>query len=344
MKIIMPTFVTWNLTQQCNLSCSYCCGTLPGRELSYNEKLKVIHTLSDYNLTDIGISGGEPFILKNIINILKILDDHNMSIGINTNGIYLTEEIQKKLAKLDNIDHIYITLDGWEKDIHEKYRGKNTFKTIISNARKLSEYNIPFSIIHTVTPDTKDRLSNMARLCYEIGARTLIFNGVLPIGKGKEVKGQILNPSETFEVLKTAFSLYKEYYPELRITSSYPFSFLASPKKLVPLVRKIRKHQEMTRYCGIGFTRLFISPSGVITPCTFIHKKIGHILKDNLEDLWNSEKMEKYRNYVLNPKGKCSKCVYKDICGGCRAAALHIGGKIDGEDPRCPLEEVEHNV
>jgi radical SAM protein with 4Fe4S-binding SPASM domain len=36
-----------------------------------------------------------------------------------------------------------------------------------------------------------------------------------------------------------------------------------------------------------------------------------------------------------NIKGKCGICEYKELCGGCRSAALFYTGDILGSDTRC---------
>ena len=75
------------------------------------------------------------------------------------------------------------------------------------------------------------------------------------------------------------------------------------------------------------------SPAATTTPTASATLKINRS-KQIWDEMQNSEFYTKARDKG-NIKGKCGVCEYKEICGGCRTAALFYTGDIFGSDPRC---------
>ena len=65
---------------------------------------------------------------------------------------------------------------------------------------------------------------------------------------------------------------------------------------------------------------------------------VGIVKKKELKQIWNDIQKSDFFNKVKdknNLKGKCGVCEYKNVCGGCRTAALFYTGDILGSDLRC---------
>jgi radical SAM protein with 4Fe4S-binding SPASM domain len=91
----------------------------------------------------------------------------------------------------------------------------------------------------------------------------------------------------------------------------------------------------VTRGClgGIGFC--FISHIGIVQPCGFLDINCGDVTKTDFSEIWNnSETFLNLRDYS-KLKGKCGKCSFKRVCGGCRARAYEATGDYLAEEPLC---------
>lgn len=259
-----------------------------------------------------------------------------MKVSINSDGTLLEETLVRELKKIKLSGfEIDISLDGHNSITNDLFRGEGTFKKITKNIKYLDKYGINFNVAWIVNKKNINYISEMAKLSQKIGAKALLISDLLPMGRAKNMSDILLSKNDIKKLIQQAYELYKEYHPSLSIRVGSPFAFLVDPKNITNEIRKERKQWRFKQYCGMGFTRLFIAPSGAITPCVFIHRKLGNIFDNNLEELWNSKEMDELRHIVKNPKGKCSICEYKDICCGCRAVALHRTGNIYNEDPRC---------
>ena len=82
-----------------------------------------------------------------------------------------------------------------------------------------------------------------------------------------------------------------------------------------------------------------VAENGEVIPCSYNDAyRVGNAKDKSLGQIWDSMQSSEFFGRVkdkANIKGKCGLCEYKDICGGCRSAALFYTGDILGSDPRC---------
>lgn len=100
MDQLKPTFLIWIVTTSCNLVCSHCYTAKFGSdELTEEEKLIVAKEAIEVGIKKINLTGGEVLLQKNILRLINYLVQNNVSLSIFTNGIALTEDIVKEIAK-----------------------------------------------------------------------------------------------------------------------------------------------------------------------------------------------------------------------------------------------------
>jgi radical SAM protein with 4Fe4S-binding SPASM domain len=94
-------------------------------------------------------------------------------------------------------------------------------------------------------------------------------------------------------------------------------------------------HSESTRGCLGGITFCFISHVGQIQPCGYLELDCGNVKKQSFANIW--EKSEVFRNLRDLSKygGKCGRCEFIKVCGGCRARAYEATGDYLSEEPLC---------
>ncbi len=84
---------------------------------------------------------------------------------------------------------------------------------------------------------------------------------------------------------------------------------------------------------GVGFC--FVSHVGDVQPCGYLEIKCGNIRKEGLKKIWfESEIFNNIRDWSTYI-GKCGRCEFKAVCGGCRARAYAKYGDYLREEPYC---------
>jgi len=96
----------------------------------------------------------------------------------------------------------------------------------------------------------------------------------------------------------------------------------------------------VTRGClgGTGFC--FISHTGIVQPCGFLHVNSGDVTRTPFDEIWNSSEVFTRLRDFKQLTGKCGACEYKLVCGGCRARAFEATGEYMHEEPLCSYEPV----
>ena len=79
--------------------------------------------------------------------------------------------------------------------------------------------------------------------------------------------------------------------------------------------------------CGLQYCR--ITPEGKLTPCPYSPAVAGDLRTQRFADVWrDSPVFTALRGGLL--EGKCGRCEYREICGGCRARAYAQTGDLLG--------------
>tara|TARA_B100000686_G_scaffold293233_1_gene322587 strand:+ start:1829 stop:2743 length:915 start_codon:yes stop_codon:yes gene_type:complete len=157
----------FNTGTLCNLSCKNCyIESSPLNDnllyLSHEEVCKYLKEIKSKNITckSIGITGGEPFMNKDIIKIISTCLSKNLEVLILTNAMQPLQNKQKLLIRFKNNKNIKfrISLDHYTKNKHEKIRGNNSWHKAISGIDWLNKNKFNISIASRILYDSEIKL------------------------------------------------------------------------------------------------------------------------------------------------------------------------------------------
>jgi len=150
-----PYEVEIHLTLACNMRCIHCAydaGEPLTNELKLEDWQKVIAELEKLRVLRLIISGGEPFVFRNIRKLLNCMVSKRIRIDILTNGSLIDKDIARRLNS-PNLS-ITVSLDGATKQTHENFRRVECFDKIINGIQVLAENNVVFhlsAVLHKKT-------------------------------------------------------------------------------------------------------------------------------------------------------------------------------------------------
>lgn len=191
----------FEVTRRCNLKCLHCCESeqMPDNSL---EKIKfMVDKLSSSGLKKICITGGEPLLRKDLVEILKHMYSKKIYVTLSTNGLILDKRRLLELKPF--IDNIRFSLHGNEKT-HDKITGlKGSFKKVIEGVKIAGNLGIPVSIVMPVIFQNFLEMSSVAKLCEGVGVEKLHFFSLISRGRGGPLYDQEYVP---FAKIKTKFN------------------------------------------------------------------------------------------------------------------------------------------
>lgn len=118
------------VTGACNFSCKYCNGLKSSIDINILKKF-----IDKYEIKYIHLTGGEPTLYPNIIDLCSFIKSKNIELGLSTNG-----SADLSLYKLLNVDRFSISLDDYDENILNS-RGYKHIEKIKSNIQELSKEN-----------------------------------------------------------------------------------------------------------------------------------------------------------------------------------------------------------
>jgi sulfatase maturation enzyme AslB (radical SAM superfamily) len=137
----------FNTGTLCNLTCKNCyIESSPKNDrlayLSFDEfKVFVNESIqNEMGTEEIGFTGGEPFMNKDILKMIKYSLDNGFKTLVLTNAMKPMMNNKKNLNKLNHLNlSIRVSIDHYDKDKHEQIRGPNSWEPMIEGLKWLSE-------------------------------------------------------------------------------------------------------------------------------------------------------------------------------------------------------------
>lgn len=142
--------VVLELTTSCNLNCKHCIYQNSNEFISNffikkEEAFRLIGNFKKNNITKLVLTGGEPTIHPDFIEIAKFAKEQIPKVTLCTNGVIINERLEKEIINL-NFDTYTISIDSYIKKNHDEFRGrrgalKETLdftKLLLKNKKNLS--------------------------------------------------------------------------------------------------------------------------------------------------------------------------------------------------------------
>lgn len=337
-RLSAPRTVFWEVTSACNLHCRHCVsssGHLSPGELNTREALALIDRLVRAKIFYLVITGGEPFLRHDMLDLLRYASQKNIQVKADTNGTVLDSEAIDELARTRTYS-MQVSIDGIGK-WHDRFRGKaGAFDAACHTIRSLVGKGIRTNLITTVTSRNIGQLDSIIDLAVDLGCRGITVNPFVPVGRGKTNTDLKLDPQGYECLYRTLYDRANELKNRLNFSSEIGFSFLFDPG-----TKKVKR-----KYmgCGVGYDVLDIGPDGTAYPCPFLHAfPLGNVMNRPLEEVWrNAPPLEPLRALRKSRMhGPCKSCDHAPgICvGGCRARAFHEYGDLMAPDPACFVQK-----
>lgn len=140
----------------CNLRCSYCVAksspNAPRRALGGANVSRLVDEAAALNFDHIFFTGGEPFLLNDIYEMLAY-SSARLPTTVLTNAMILRGTRLDKLTAIRNENLIIqVSLDGGRAEHHDAYRGKGAWDKTVEGIRCLQERGFRVRIGTTETP------------------------------------------------------------------------------------------------------------------------------------------------------------------------------------------------
>ena len=323
-----PMMAWVELTRACNLRCPHCfvdAGDKREVEMSTERIIRLLDEWAEMGVFSVVITGGEPAIHRDFLEIVNHAHSHGFVVAIASNGMPLTD---KKLAQIPTDDVIIsVSLDG----IHGAgaAKGEDDFTAVTRKLLHIRDQGFNTSFMTTTTHDNVGDLQKFINFAMDndISLRSVPF---VPMGRGAlytELQNQRedIEKAAQFWIAEEKWERVKD--KELGLCSGKVFNFL------VTMVYSMRR-------CMSGRGLCYITSDGNVYPCSNCSANSlfpgGNLIEQDFAEVWeNDEWPIRGITWKTFLEKTCQGCPINDdesyFCTGrCTASAYALTGKTDG--------------
>ena len=307
-----------HVTYFCNYKCIGCYSEDEKRNKCSNlgtEQIKMLmRKLSDAGIRGLMISGGEPFLRTDIVELLKYakVELKISRIIIGSNGTRITNEIAEEIAPY--VDDIKISIDGYDESI-DFIRDKGATEIGIRATKILKRKGINVSLLATLHRGNYKYINSFLELSRSVGV-PIAFSVLTCDRNNESLEKYVLDGDEFCEAVNSVDGEIKVIDTSLSLED---LSFRTS--------------------CGAGERTISVDADGSVYPCHMLHMpelRMGNLLSDTMNDIMESEVAFGMKQTTVDTIEKCGECNYRYFCGGgCRARVYLTSQNMKALDIYC---------
>ncbi|MEY4937139.1 MAG: hypothetical protein RIS64_3498 [Bacteroidota bacterium] len=259
-------YVRLAVTDRCNLRCFYCMPEegikyVARQELmSFEEMDRLMYILSNAGIEKVRITGGEPFVRRDMMQFLRKIAEYNLQIHITTNGT-LTHQHIPELKSL-GIQSVNLSLDSLDKKRFFEITRRDEFDNVMKTLEGLLKYDIKTSINSVVMQGKNEAdMLSLVELTKNDPISVRFIEEMPFNGNGSHYETLHWHYRRILDFLKS-------HYPNLEKLQDPPHS-TAYHYKIPGYKGKIGIIAAYSRtFCGTC-NRLRITPQGVLKTCLY---------------------------------------------------------------------------
>ena len=294
------------ITDVCNNHCMHCyAGATRNstRVMSFVSACNYIDQFQPLGGCDFRITGGEPFLHKNVCEIASYI--HQNIIPLRTHSIVSNGSfnIEDALEVLKMGFELQISIYGVTEDkfCHFTNSSPAEYRKVINNLDILSRslYKNKVVLLFSVNAISYDDIETFKGLADAYGFR-YILNRPAKVGR----------------------------------TVSNHAQLALSPEQYTAFARSQRNPNKSFCYhlCQLFWVSIMVN--GDVTPCGFFRTSeyvMGNLNNSSISEIWHTEKFKKFRNYSARDVKGCNECEFKYLCtaGCCGETAAYTGDMLN---------------
>lgn len=327
----IPSLISWNLTKKCNLRCPHCyleAGKKAEYELSTEECFALVDEMKQLGTEMLILTGGEPLLRKDIFDIAQHASEQGIWVVMGTNGVLVTEKTVQKMIEC-GVKGVAISLDSIEAGKHNQFRGgPNSWEYSVRALKICRAAGLQVLVQTTVMESNYEEIPQLIEFTRELGAWSFNLYFLVQTGRGQQMND--LSPQRTHAMLENLAELQDRCRPMLVRSKCAP--------QFKQIAYQMGKGGLESGGCMAGVEYCRITPEGNVTPCPYMTVVAGNVLERSFTDIWHTSPVFRELRDLHQLKGRCGRCEFKELCGGCRCRAYAASGDYLQEDPACTYQ------
>ena len=245
-----------SITNKCTLNCEHCFewdNLNQSENLTTEEIINIIHEYQDFGTTQIMFSGGEPMMrIKDLFKILKSVRE-GTDFWVITSGVGLNDR-NAKMLKEAGLTGVMVSLDHYDEEIHNQFRGfKTAYQSAINAIANANNIGLvtALSLCATRTFTTAENIVNYLEMAKKLGVSFVQILEPRAVGRYKR---------QDVALRKDQIRMLEKIYLEYNNSKAYSD---------YPIIQYLGYHQRKAGCFGAGDRFFYINTKGEAQICPY---------------------------------------------------------------------------
>jgi MoaA/NifB/PqqE/SkfB family radical SAM enzyme len=250
--------VVIRITYACNLACPHCLIDNRRRrdELDTPSWLKVLSELPEIGARKVLLTGGEPLLRKDLVEIVRCVSSMDIPVDLNSNLYTMTFPWLQEFHTA-GLTEMSVSLEG-PPVVHDSMHGRTgAFEQLVRVIKWAHDLGIIVDAAFCLTSQNQRYLDEIVDLAHVLPVQSLTISRLLPIGHARKAEGSVPQKalSETYHRLKS----------DIISKSSLPIRVVGLLNPPTP------------RDCLRGETLIGLAPNGALQACVLAEENPSDI-------------------------------------------------------------------
>lgn len=340
-----PVSVVWELTSACDLKCGHC-GSRAGRrrryELSTAECRAVIAQLAALGTRDIGLIGGEVYLRRDWLEIVREVRAAGMDCSLQTGGRHMTDAMLDA-AVAAGLQGLGVSIDGLAAT-HDQLRGvAGSFDAAIGLLGRAARAGLVVSVNTQINRLSMPELAPLLDLLIAHGARNWQLALTVAMGNAADRPDLIVQPYELLQLMPELARLHAvAREKDIVLQPSNNIGYFG------PFESQLRDGNDSEVHwtgCSAGDNVMGIEADGSIKGCPGLSADFigGNVRDEPVAAIWaRGDALAFTRGSTVEALwGFCRTCYYAETCmAGCTWTSHSLLGKA-GNNPLCHFRALD---
>lgn len=313
----VPLAVHLDLTYRCNEDCVHCYLEHTGGEFTTLEVRGVLEQLASAGCLFVAVSGGEPFLRRDLFTVLESASALKFGIRLKTNATLIGPAEASRIRQF-RPERVDVSLYSLRAAVHDAItRAPGSLERTLRGIRHLREEGVRVALTHVITALNASEYQEVMAFATDIGAKFQFDAMITPKVSGDRSTVRLNVPREALH------SLLRDH-------------------RLLPMWEEFCKPPEAPdgdfldgAGCGALQSACYISPVGDVYPCVQWPVLLGNIRRTSFEEIWRGPQAESLRAVRNRDLPQCSRCSHFSVCQRCPGLACMEGDPLGPSSQNC---------
>ena len=220
------------VTGNCNQRCAYCFNDSGPLQLktrvSFEEWAAALRVLRGAGLRSLHVTGGEPFVWKQTVELLEYAQSISLRTSTLSNGFQVPLLSRRRPDVFRRLAVAQISLDSADAAVHDSRRGVvGSWSHALEAIRALRHLEVPVEASCTTSTENLPDLDELASLCTSLGAK-LLLRPLVSIGRAQS--GELQAPGTP--AFRAALDRINARHPGLIVSDRFQYVLASSREDL----------------------------------------------------------------------------------------------------------------